>query len=227
MQPGEGSKGQARLVTLPAQPMAAAGPLLLADISGYTAFLRDVATAHADDAFAGGAIPDAYAMLSSLLGAIVERLVPPFTLSKLEGDAVFAYATDDHAIAHGAELLGCIDACYRAFRDRLATARGIWSCTCDACLRIESLDLKFIVHGGSFVVQEIAGRPELIGPEVVMAHRLLKTEAAGLIGQGAYALLTDTAAASLEVATDGALPLEVRFDHYPPIATWIFPLRAA
>jgi Protein of unknown function (DUF2652) len=207
--------------------MAAAGPLVLADISGYTSFLRDVATAHADDAFAGGAIPDAYAMLTSLLGGIVERLVPPFTLSKLEGDAVFAYSTDDLGIARGAGLLRCIDACYRAFRDQLAAARGIWSCTCGACLRIESLDLKFIVHAGSFVVHEIAGRPELIGPEVVMAHRLLKTDAAGLVGHGAYALVTDAAAVRLAVETDGALPLEVAVEHYPPIATWVVPLRPA
>ena len=50
--------------------------------------------AHRDDAFADGAVPDAYAMMSNLLDGIVGRVVPPFTLSKLEGDAVFAYAAD-------------------------------------------------------------------------------------------------------------------------------------
>jgi hypothetical protein len=45
-------------------PSAANGPLVLADISGYTSFLRDVADAHRSDAFADGAIPDAYALIS-------------------------------------------------------------------------------------------------------------------------------------------------------------------
>ena len=41
------------------------------------------------------------------------------------------------------------------------------------------LDLKFIVHAGAFVVQSIAGGHELVGPDVGMAHRLLKTRLAG------------------------------------------------
>lgn len=45
-----------------------------------------VASAHASDAFADGNVPDAYAVVSSLLHGIVESLVPPFTLSKFEGE---------------------------------------------------------------------------------------------------------------------------------------------
>src|SRR5438552_9812984 len=51
----------------PSMPSAANGPLLLADISGYTSFLQSVAVSHRDDAFANGAVPDAYAMMSDLL----------------------------------------------------------------------------------------------------------------------------------------------------------------
>ena len=71
-------------------PSAASGPLLLADISGYTSFLQSVALAHKDDAFADGAVPPAYAVLSNLLDGIVGRVAPPFTLSELEGDAFVA-----------------------------------------------------------------------------------------------------------------------------------------
>ena len=74
------------------------GLLVLADISGYTSFLQAVTLAHRNDAFADGAVPDAYAVISSLLDGIVERLAPPLTLAKLEGDAVFAYeAASDRA----------------------------------------------------------------------------------------------------------------------------------
>lgn len=207
-------------------PRTATGPLLLADIGGYTSFLRAVATWHANDAFANGAVPDAYAMMSSLLDGIVGRLVPPFTLAKLEGDAVFAYATDGAAVPRGAALRACIDACYADFRGRLDQAHDIWSCRCDACMRIDQLDLKFILHAGPFVIQEIAGRSELVGPEVVMAHRLLKSEATGVVGHGAYALLTRAAVEHYDVPTDGSVPLVAHFDHYEPIDTLVFPLRA-
>ena len=73
----------------------ASGPLLLADISGYTGFLQSVTDAHRDDAFAGGQVPDAYGLVSSLLDGIIARIAPPFTISKIEGDAVFAFARDD------------------------------------------------------------------------------------------------------------------------------------
>ena len=78
---GRGSLAE-REVTLITQepPSAASGPLLLADISGYTSFLQSVAVAHKDDAFADGAVPDAYEMMSDLMDGIVQRLVPPFTL---------------------------------------------------------------------------------------------------------------------------------------------------
>lgn len=41
------------------------------------------------------------------------------------------------------------------------------------------------------MVQSISGGQELVGPEVVLAHRLLKTGAAALVGYPAYALITD------------------------------------
>ena len=212
----------ARVLITP--PRAADGPLLLADIGGYTSFLRAVQTAHADDAFAEGNIPDAYGLVSSLLDGIVGRLVPPFTLSKLEGDAVFVYATTDDALPHGAGLTACIASCYEEFHRRLEAAHGVWSCRCDACMRIDQLDLKFILHAGPFVIQEIAGTAELVGPEVVMAHRLLKSDAAEVVGRGAYALLTRQAVERFAVPAEDAIPMIASYEHYEPIETLVFPL---
>ena len=205
-------------------PRRADGPLILADIGGYTSFLRIVQVAHADDAFANGNVPDAYGFVSSLLDGIVDRLVPPFTLSKLEGDAVFAYADTGDGLPRGEDLLDCIDACYAEFRRRLAQAHEIWTCRCGACLRIDQLDLKFIVHVGPYVIQSIAGAAELVGPEVVMAHRLLKNDAAVILGTGAYALLTASAVARFEVPTSGATLMPATYEHYDPIDTFLFPL---
>jgi len=206
-------------------PSSVSGQLLLADISGYTSFLRQVADAHANDSFAGGAIPPAYAAISGLLDGIVERLVPPFTLSKLEGDAVFVFSADSPATLRGPALVDCLTDCYSAFRALLGEAERIWPCSCDACSGIEALDLKFVLHSGHFVVQSIAGGRELVGPEVVLVHRLLKTGAGDLIGHGAHALITDAAAIAYDVPTVDALPLVEHYEHYAPVDAYVLSLR--
>ncbi len=208
----------------PTQAGPASGPLLLADISGYTGFLQDVTHAHRDDAFAGGQVPDAYGLVSSLLDGIIERIVPPFHLSKIEGDAVFAFARDEDEIPGGAALLDCLAACYASFRERLGSAEQVWTCRCDACSRVDGLDLKFVLHAGSFIVQSIGGGRELVGPEVVMAHRLLKNHAAERIGRSAYALITEAAASRLAVPAGGAVELSETYEHYPPIAARVYAL---
>jgi hypothetical protein len=220
---GRRLQGHTRVVSF--QRVAAEGPLLLADISGYTSFLRDVEVAHRDDAFAGGAIPEAYGLMSSLLDGIVEKVAPPFTLAKIEGDAVFAFATADDAVPHGEALLDHVRACYAEFASRRAQAGEIWTCTCDACVRANTLDLKFVLRAGRYVLQEIAGSRELSGPDVVMAHRLLKNRAAELVGNGAYLLVTAPAARSLEVPVAEAIPMTETYEHYAPIETFAFPIR--
>jgi hypothetical protein len=207
------------------QRAAAEGPLLLADISGYTSFLQDVETAHREDAFANGAVPDAYGLMSSLLDGIVARIVPPFTLSKLEGDAVFAFAAPGAEVPHGEALLDCMRDCYGDFVSRIGRAGEIWTCTCAACARASTLDLKFILHAGKYVLQEIAGSRELSGPDVVMAHRLLKNQAAALMGHGGYVLLSAPAVNRLDVPVTGAIPMTETYEHYPPIDTFAVALR--
>jgi hypothetical protein len=207
------------------QQAAAEGPLLLADISGYTGFLQDVAEAHRDDAFANGAVPGAYGLMSSLLDGIVAKVVPPFSLAKLEGDAVFVFADTGADVPHADALLDCIRGCYADFRARLAEVGEVWTCTCQACVRSVSLDLKFVLHAGPYVLQQIAGSRELSGPEVVMAHRLMKNGAAERVGHGAYALLTAPAVDRLEVPIDGAILMSETYEHYPPISTFVFALR--
>jgi hypothetical protein len=208
-------------------PTAASGPLLLADIGGYTSFLRAVEDAHRDDAFAGNAVPPAYALVSSLLDGIIESVVPPFVLSKLEGDAVFAWAEDGDGFPREAALLACIEQCYADFRGRLEKVHDVWACRCDACARVDTLDLKFILHAGPFVLQSIGGRTELVGPDVVMAHRLLKNGAAQLIGQGAYALVTEAAVGRFGLPTEGSAPLVETYEHYAPVRGHVYRLPAA
>ncbi|MGH3127078.1 MAG: DUF2652 domain-containing protein [Gaiellaceae bacterium] len=203
-------------------PSAASGPLVLADISGYSSFLRSVADEHRNDAFADGAIPDGYRVISSLLDGIVSRFVPPFTLSKLEGDAVFAYATDSEDLPRGQAMFDQVGECYADFRQRVETAQSKWQCWCEACAKINELDLKFVIHAGPFVIQPIAGRPELVGSEVVVAHRLLKSRAGDLLDRSGFMLVTDAASEWFDMPADGGVPLVETPDGCSPLGARAF-----
>lgn len=200
------------------------GTLLLADISGYTAFLQAVGTAHGEEMAEGGEIPAAYPLMTTLLDGIVERLVPPLTLSKTEGDAVFAFAPDADFLLRGQAVLDCMDDCYRAFREQLGSMDVAMTCRCSACGSGIDLDLKFILHVGDYVQQPIAGRPELLGPDVNAVHRLLKNSAREILGEGAYALLTAAATAHLDVPVESAASLTESYEHFAPIDAYAFTL---
>jgi class 3 adenylate cyclase len=206
------------------RPGAGRGTLLLADISGYTAFLEAVGGVHGEEMRDSGVVPAAYPLMTSLLDGIVEKIVPPFILSKFEGDAVFAFAPDGELALRSVQLLACLNACYAAFLDRLADTRELMWCSCAACSTLSGLDLKFVLHHGEYVALSIAGHEELLGPDVTIAHRLMKNHAAALVGGSAYALLTEAAAGHSEVPLDDALPLTEEYEHVAPIRAYVFRL---
>ena len=207
------------------EPGRYSGTILLADISGYSAFLDSVRVAHEADAFADGQIPDAYAVMSSLLDGIATCVDPPFTLVKFEGDAVFAVTTGDIG-PQAEELLSRVETCYRDFVERLAEAGLIWTCTCDACIRMGTLDLKFVIHHGEYFVQSVGSNVEVLGPDVNIAHRLLKNTAADHVGAAAYALFTDKAVEELTLSLSGATTIEEPIDGMSPVTTQVIPLHA-
>ncbi len=200
------------------------GTLLLADISGYTAFLQAVGAAHAADMASGTFVPKAYPLLTSLLDGIVERIAPPFVLSKLEGDAVFSFAPDGELELRGQAVMDCLTACYKEYRARLDEASELMPCSCDACLTINNLELKFVLHHGEYIVQSVAGRQELFGPEVTISHLLLKNHVTDLIGRCAYALVTEPAAAALDVPVEDAHPITEQYEYYAPVRASVLTL---
>jgi hypothetical protein len=200
------------------------GTLLLADISGYTAFLQGVTEAHRDLILEADQPPAAYALMSSLLDVMVTGIVPPFRLAKLEGDAVFAVAADGELDLHGLDVLDCVRACHTGFMTRLGEANSLWACTCGSCSRVHELGLKFVLHHGGYVVQRVAGREELFGPEVNVVHRLLKNHARELVGERPYALFSDALLAALGIAAEGMLAATETYDSIPPIKAHVLPL---
>lgn len=199
------------------------GTLLLADISGYTSFLDNVRVAHEDDAFADGQIPSAYGLMSGLLDGIANRVDPPFTFVKFEGDAVFAVA-DDGVAPRSQEMLDCVEGCYDDFVQRLGNAGAEWTCTCTACSRMNTLDLKFVVHHGDYFVQSVGPRVEVLGPDVNIVHRLLKNQAASHVGARAYALYTDSAVDALSLPLSDVSPHVEPIDGMEPVQVRVLPL---
>jgi len=182
--------------------------LLLADISGYTTFLRNVEAAHPEMLLPGGEVAPAYAVISALLDVVMERLVPPFTLSRIEGDAIFAFAPGDQFAGAAASVTALVRSAYAAFGAQFAKAMRNRH-DCDACMRLPSLELKFVLHQGTVVTQRIAGQAVLAGPAVNLAHRLLKNTIVDRIGRRGYLFVTDAAAGLLALAaTDGLAHVE-------------------
>lgn len=79
-------------------------------------------------------------------------------------------------------------------------------------------------HHGDYVLHRIVGREELAGPEVIVAHRLLKNHAREVVGVHPYALLTDAALRALDVPTEEMPALTETYDGLPPIPSHLLVL---
>jgi hypothetical protein len=212
-------------MTMPsARGSSGRGTFLLADISGYTGFLHGVAEAHRAIIIETDEPPAAYAVLSNLLDAMLDVVAPPFRLVKFEGDALFAVADEPGVGLRGQAVLESLRSCHGAFSALLAEAGTAWTCSCEACARVHELGLKLILHHGEYVAQRIAGREELAGPDVILAHRLLKNHVRDVIGTRPYALFTAEAVAELELPTDGFVAAQESYDGLPTVGVHILPL---
>jgi Protein of unknown function (DUF2652) len=196
-----------------AEPRFASGLLMLADIGGYTAFLERVSDAHPDLASGVEPVPPAYDFMVTLLDVVADGLQPTFRPIETEGDAIFAVADADDVTNAGRKVLDIIGSTYASFHGRIGEQQEMQACGCSACVLIISLELKFIVHAGTFVAQQLPTRTRLAGPAVNLAHRLLKNAVTDQTGLRGYALLTDPALELLGLdPTEGTTHVETYAD---------------
>lgn len=188
------------------------GYLLIADISGYTSFV------------AGTELEHAHEILSDLLEAICVCIESLLTIHKLEGDAVFAYAPEAK-ITRGETILELVESTYAAFRDRQNTIKRSTTCTCNACRNIPSLDLKFIVHHGDYILQHVRDIKEMVGSDVNLAHRLLKNHVADATGWRAYALFTEKSLEHMGMQLENTCPQIESYEHLGDVMTHSLNLR--
>jgi len=107
--------------------MAHSGYLVIADITGYTAYLSDSELEHAKDS------------LNSLLKLLIEYTKRPLLISRLEGDAVISYALDDN-VSQGQTLVELVENTYVAFRKARELMIVNTTCECRACANIPGKD---------------------------------------------------------------------------------------
>jgi Protein of unknown function (DUF2652) len=137
---------------------------------------------------------------------------------------VFAFAAEGEPGVRGQSVVDCLTACYDAYRARLDEARQLMACSCDACLSIGGLELKFVLHHGEYILQSIAGHQELLGPDVTISHLPLKNHVADLIGRSAYALVTESAVAHLQLPLKRAVHITEQYEHYAPVRARVLTL---
>jgi len=189
------------------------GYLVLADISGYTSFVAQTEIEHAHIA------------LSILLEAMVEKLSGLLTISKLEGDAVFAYV-EESQLPEGRSLLELIDNTYVAFRDQALALYEQATCPCRACMAIPTLDLKFMIHHGEFIIQQVAGIKDLLGTDVNLIHRLAKNHVAEFTGWQGYALITDRGLTRLQTDKASFIQQTESYEHLGDVEIHVMDMHA-
>ncbi len=158
------------------------GFLVLADISGFTAFVTATELEHGAQ------------VTGALLAGVMEALAPPLEIQELEGDAVFALSPDDREDADPA-LIEAFTRAFEAFGERQREIAQDTSCYCRACRGVLGLSLKLVVHHGSFLRQIVRGRARVAGPDIILAHRFLKND----VEPRTYVLFTDTAVERLGI----------------------------
>ncbi len=189
------------------------GYLVLADISGYTSFVAQTEIEHADMA------------LSFLLETIIEKLSSLLTISKLEGDAVFAYV-EESKLEEAKSLLELIDNTYVAFRDKALALYSQATCPCRACRALPTLDLKFMVHHGEFIIQQVAGIRDLLGTDVNLVHRLAKNRVSESTGWKGYALFTNQGLERMQADKTSFVQQTESYEHLGEVETYVMDMHA-
>jgi len=189
------------------------GVLVLADISGFTAFVTATELEHGPP------------IIAALLEEVIAELSPPLEIQQVEGDAVFALGPDG-VVMPPASLLGVFQSAVAAFKTRQREMAADESCSCQACRGVSNLNLKIVAHHGRFLRHAVGGQEQVGGTDVILAHRLLKNR---LIEPPCYLLLTDAALrwVGMDGSCAGLVAHTEHYDHLGDVRCFVKDLGAA
>jgi hypothetical protein len=187
--------------------------LVIADIGGYTAFMKAHRTSlvHAQD------------IVARLLEAVIDA-APRLTLLEIEGDAAFFYAwaldgNDASSARLAADESVAMHRAFHACRQAISTLN---TCSCQGCRQAELLRVKFVAHLGEVAIQTVKRVSRLAGFDVIVVHRMLKNS----VPLPEYILFSD----SLSIGSDERLrahgqPLAQEFDGVGSVLTHYVDIR--
>ncbi len=156
--------------------------VVLADISGYTQFMveNQMSAVHGQQC------------ITYLIETLIREIDIPLRLQEIEGDALFLYAEDPGSEEGWNDVLEQIPAkllrFFDAFYDGAVLAMEATPCKCAICRNSRNLALKIVVHTGTAVFHQIGGFHKVSGPDVILAHRLLKNS----VPDKEYLLMSET-----------------------------------
>jgi hypothetical protein len=140
--------------------------LLIADISGFTRFMRQESIS----------LNHAKQIVVTLLKSLTDSAQPPLTVAELEGDAVFFYALcqEGETAAIAEKVKHQMRHFFEAFNREVERIDSVRTCACDACVQVSHLKLKQVAHLGEIAREEIGRFEKLFGLDVIIVHRMLK-----------------------------------------------------
>lgn len=146
--------------------------IFIPDISGFTDFVNNTEISHSRH------------IISELLEIIINSDITGMSVSEIEGDAVLCYNDVPPPLS---ELIKQCEHTFKNFHSHLRRYDTERICRCGACETASQLSLKFIIHSGQVEKIKIKDHEKLHGPDVILAHRLLKNS----IDSREYLLFTD------------------------------------
>jgi hypothetical protein len=122
-------------------------------------------------------------------------------------------------------MLELLDNTYLIFRNSASAMHESATCGCKACDAIPTLDLKFFVHHGEYVVQKVAGIIDLMGNDVTLIHRLAKNHVTESTGWNGYALFTGHCLDRMQADKSPFIQQAETYEHLGDVETYVMNLH--
>ena len=171
--------------------MSISGHMLIADISGYTEFVRlhNLKKKPVFGKFmAANFESHATTIIADLLETVIDNIEPTMKLNKLEGDAAFFFSEDNKEKGQEDSIISSMEKANDAFMKRVTELLFVQACGCEPCTQSKNLRLKIVAHKGTFSLNKIRNFEELSGEDVILTHRMLKND----IKSNEYWLVTES-----------------------------------
>ena len=184
----------------------------IADISGYTKFIfsNEKEISHSQ------------MVIRELITTLLDEVNLPLQLIRIEGDAIFLYTIKDDSDPTweqvSKDLVLNMMTFFRVFTNKVSELTIHKVCNCTACINIEALKLKMIVHSGRAAFYQVNGHQELTGTSPIVIHRLCKNS----VEADEYVLLTESAYNDLTLPDGPVVEGEETYDDIGTIKTYVY-----